>query len=85
MPLFIRLAIPKQIANNTNKNHYHLSDAMSTPLETKEEAPAPSTTHATLRMHSRDLLQQARAIEIEHAGKIYTLRLTQLNKLILTA
>ena len=38
-----------------------------------------------VRLTSHDLLQQARAIEIEHDGKIYELRLTRLNKLILTA
>ncbi len=31
------------------------------------------------------LLQARKEVEIEHAGKIYRLRVTQLNKLILTA
>ncbi len=37
------------------------------------------------RIKSSDLLQQMREIEIDHDGKIYRLRLTQANKLILTA
>jgi hemin uptake protein HemP len=38
-----------------------------------------------LRIKSEDLLQQMREIEIDHAGRIYRLRVTQHNKLILTA
>jgi len=37
------------------------------------------------RINSRDLFQQMREVEIAHEGRIYRLRLTQLNKLILTA
>jgi hemin uptake protein HemP len=37
------------------------------------------------RIRSQDLFQQAREVEIEHDGRIYRMRLTQLNKLILTA
>jgi len=37
------------------------------------------------RLDSRDLFRDTRQIEIAHAGRIYRLRLTQLNKLILTA
>ncbi len=37
------------------------------------------------RVRLQDLLQQRREIEIDHGGKIYRLRLTQANKLILTA
>lgn len=44
-------------------------------------APAPSVRRIT----SANLLQDKREVEIEHAGKIYRLRITQLNKLILTA
>ena len=32
-----------------------------------------------------DLFRQGREVEIDHQGRIYRLRLTQLNKLILTA
>ncbi len=37
------------------------------------------------RINSRDLFRQMREVEIAHEGRIYRLRLTQLNKLILTA
>jgi hemin uptake protein HemP len=37
------------------------------------------------RVKSQDLFQHMREVEIEHEGRIYRLRLTQLNKLILTA
>lgn len=40
---------------------------------------------AVARIKSAELFQQAREIEIEHQGRIYRLRLTQMNKLILTA
>ncbi len=37
------------------------------------------------RFKSTDLFRQARQIEIEHEGRIYQLRLTAQNRLILTA
>ena len=37
------------------------------------------------RLRLQDLMKQMREIEIDHDGKIYRLRLTQSNKLILTA
>ncbi|MEC5161420.1 MULTISPECIES: hemin uptake protein HemP [unclassified Janthinobacterium] len=37
------------------------------------------------RITSAALLEERREVEIEHAGKVYRLRVTQLNKLILTA
>jgi hemin uptake protein HemP len=40
---------------------------------------------AVRRIPSRTLMQDRREVEIEHGGKIYRLRVTQLNKLILTA
>lgn len=40
---------------------------------------------APVRLDSKDLFRHAREIEIDHEGRIYRLRLTQLNKLILTA
>ncbi|CAN5195197.1 hypothetical protein BH11PSE11_BH11PSE11_25600 [soil metagenome] len=46
--------------------------------------PNPVSSSAK-RLQSRDLFEQAREIEIEHEGRIYKLRMTQLNKLILTA
>lgn len=44
-----------------------------------------SATSSLPRIKSRDLFGQARELEIDHDGRIYRLRLTQLNKLILTA
>lgn len=46
------------------------------------DAPGPAQA---LRLKSEELFQQRREIEIEHQGRIYRLRVTQLNKLILTA
>lgn len=37
------------------------------------------------RIKSQDLFQHMNEVEIDHEGRIYRLRLTQLNKLILTA
>lgn len=62
---------------------------MTTPA--KGEIPAncgshPSATEpAVTRLNSSDLFRQKREVEIAHEGRIYRLRLTQLNKLILTA
>jgi len=44
-----------------------------------------SAASSLLRIKSQDLFKQAREVEIDHDGRIYRLRLTQLNKLILTA
>ncbi len=38
-----------------------------------------------VRIKSADLFRAAREIEIDHEGRIYRMRLTNLNKLILTA
>lgn len=62
--------------------------AISAPRATQENA-APSNDTAieqpVTRINSRDLFRQMREVEIAHEGRIYRLRLTQLNKLILTA
>ena len=47
------------------------------------ETQQPKT--APRRFTTAGLMQDQREIEIEHAGRIYRLRITQLNKLILTA
>lgn len=61
-------------------------DASPPPARTEPSATArpPVSTPAPRRLHSRDLLGQGRELEIEHAGQLYRLRLTQLGKLILT-
>lgn len=46
----------------------------------EQSAPA-----GKLRIKSEDLFRQGREVEIEHAGRIYRMRLTNQNKLILTA
>ncbi len=44
-----------------------------------------SLSQALPRFKSADLFQRSREIEIDHNGRIYRMRLTHLNKLILTA
>lgn len=63
---------------NTQGAGQSIITAPSSALDGDRAAPAP-------RFDSRDLFQQAREIEIVHGDKVYTLRLTNLNKLILTA
>lgn len=58
---------------------------MTTSFSPPHAAPTAAIRPQPVRLNSHDLLQQARAVEIEHDGKIYQLRLTRLNKLILTA
>ncbi len=48
-------------------------------------APQTEAVQATPRVNSAVLMQGRKELEIEHGGKIYRLRVTQLNKLILTA
>lgn len=58
------------------------------PLGMHEKTTASSTAvgnKPVKRIKSEDLLEQMREIEIDHEGRIYRLRLTQLKKLILTA
>lgn len=63
---------------------------MTTPADPVRPAtPAatqPAAQHGGLRrVSSGELMDGKRELEIEHAGRIYRLRITQLNKLILTA
>lgn len=46
---------------------------------------AKSDSTPVVRLKSRELMRQMREVEIDHEGRIYRLRITQLNKLILTA
>lgn len=49
-------------------------------------APAPQPADSSVkRISSNELMDGQRELEISHGGKIYRLRITQLNKLILTA
>lgn len=47
--------------------------------------PTAPVASRTPRFKSEELFQQQREVEIDHHGRIYRLRLTQMNKLILTA
>ncbi|GAA4019962.1 hemin uptake protein HemP [Actimicrobium antarcticum] len=55
--------------------------------QSDQDAPVTATAQslAPTRYQSNDLFQQEREIEIEHHGRIYRMRVTHLNKLILTA
>ncbi|MFZ6732915.1 hemin uptake protein HemP [Undibacterium sp. Ji42W] len=64
-----------------NALHQH-ADLAITAATTATATQAPKEIP---RIKSGDLMQQKRELEIDHAGRIYRLRITQLNKLILTA
>lgn len=57
--------------------------ALPDPRPAAQQSGSSSTD--VVRIKSEDLLQERREVEIDHHGRIYRLRLTQLNKLILTA
>ncbi|GAB3547856.1 hypothetical protein GCM10027343_27560 [Noviherbaspirillum agri] len=57
------------------------TDAAEHQVARRPESPAAQA----IRIKSEELFQQQREVEIDHQGRIYRLRLTQLNKLILTA
>jgi len=54
-------------------------------MDNSNPAPAPAAPAQPVRLTSKELLRQAKSVEIEHEGKIYELRVTRLGKLILTA
>ncbi|MDY7576775.1 hemin uptake protein HemP [Herbaspirillum sp. RTI4] len=59
---------------------------MHQPNTKHSSPPATSADGSPItRIKSQDLFRQMRELEIDHGGRIYKLRLTQLNKLILTA
>jgi hemin uptake protein HemP len=63
---------------------------MSKPSQSGKVPVLPAKATASVlttpvRINSQDLFRQGREVEIDHEGRIYRLRLTQLNKLILTA
>lgn len=83
--------------HNLNTNRYHSDqdyqmDSVLYPVKPQAVSLAPvqtgtetGVTGVTVRLQSRDLFAHAREVEIDHGGRIYRLRLTQQNKLILTA
>lgn len=55
------------------------------PQTKPADTPPPAETRAARpRVDSEQLLQGAPAVEIDHAGQLYLLRVTRENKLILT-
>ncbi|KQN75960.1 UNVERIFIED_ORG: hemin uptake protein HemP [Zoogloea ramigera] len=62
---------------------------MTQPVMNVRPAPAVvsvvSAVSPIKRISSAGLMDGGRELEIEHAGRVYRLRVTQLNKLILTA
>ena len=78
------------ILNCVKKKDHMLSEKSSAATADANPAPPAQQSAATgvpavRRITSEALLNARREVEIEHAGKIYRLRVTQLNKLILTA
>ena len=57
---------------------------MNTQPQQRPVTPPANNTAERPRVDSQQLLRGAQAIEIEHAGQRYVLRLTRENKLILT-
>jgi len=57
--------------------------APAVPARVQVTAAVPAAP--VQRINSVALMDGKRELEIEHSGKIYRLRVTQLNKLILTA
>lgn len=60
-----------------------MMDTPPTPASSPTTAGATAPTER--RITSRDLFGDAREIVIEHAGRVYRMRITQNDKLILTA
>lgn len=67
-----------------NALHQH-ADLVNAAAATTTTATSNHALKEVPRIKSGDLMQQKRELEIDHAGRIYRLRITQLNKLILTA
>ena len=57
----------------------------NTPQPSHQTAPLAEATAPVKRIKSQELFMQMRELEIDHEGRIYHLRMTQHNKLILTA
>lgn len=74
----------KKIAMHNLKSHAPVS-AAALPAASMSAVPPAAPLQLVRRISSANLMQDRREVEIEHAGRIYRLRVTQLNKLILTA
>jgi len=74
---------------NANDYRFHMRD-QSTPHRPGSDQNPPKTadkpaTGLVVRTTSEALLGASGALEIEHRGRVYRLRITQQGKLILTA
>lgn len=69
----------------TNDAIHQHADLTNSTAAARATAATNQTPKEIPRITSGDLMQQKRELEIDHAGRIYRLRITQLNKLILTA
>lgn len=69
--------------NNANHSRYQATN-MTTPIKPPSPPASPASTAERPRLASESLLRGASAVEIEHAGQRYLLRVTRENKLILT-
>ena len=63
----------------------HIPDTPALSAAKSAAAHPAAATTSVPRYTTAGLMEDQREIEIEHAGRIYRLRITQLNKLILTA
>jgi hemin uptake protein HemP len=57
---------------------------MDMPPKTPAPKPITNSSAHRPRFDSKDLLHDGSAVEIDHAGQLYLLRVTRENKLILT-
>ena len=78
------------IIANKNDSHLQKDQIMQrfSSADIQRDATASSSdtwANTVVRINSEDLFRQGREVEIAHGGRIYRLRVTQLNKLILTA
>ena len=64
---------------------FKASQPSSCPADARSPSPQPCRPDSMPRLKSCELMQREKEIEIDHEGKIYRLRVTRLNKLILTA
>lgn len=62
-----------------------LTQQVSEPVDSVRGSSSHMAEATTPRIRSEDLFQHQREVEIDHQGRIYRLRVTQQNKLILTA
>ncbi len=62
----------------------HLGHAMTAQSQTTKASQPTDRSSTRPRIDSQQILRGAQAVEIDHAGQRYLLRITRENKLILT-